>query len=120
VGGSSKPALRRAARLGDGWYGLRLSPEEAGRAIEEMNRIGRRPNFTLSLRLQIRVGGAVDGADPATTLHGDPDAVVDQLQKYSDIGIEQVVIEPFANDLADFLEQMRLFAQDIVPEFPRR
>jgi probable F420-dependent oxidoreductase len=40
VGGSSKPALRRAARLGDGWYGLRLSPEEAGRAIEEMNRIG--------------------------------------------------------------------------------
>jgi probable F420-dependent oxidoreductase len=120
VGGSSKPALRRAARLGDGWYGLRLSPEEAGRAIEEMNRIGHRPNFTLSLRLQIRVGGAVDGADPATTLHGDPDAVVGQLQKYSDIGIEQVVVEPFANDLADFIEQMRLFAQEIAPEFPRR
>jgi len=120
VGGSSKPALRRAARLGDGWYGLRLSPDEAGRAIEEMNRIGHRPNFTLSLRLQIRVGGAVDGADPATTLHGDPDAVVGQLQKYGDIGIEQVVIEPFANDLADLIEQIRLFAQEIAPEFPRR
>jgi probable F420-dependent oxidoreductase len=120
VGGSSKPALRRAARLGDGWYGLRLSPDEAGRAIEEMNRIGHRPNFTLSLRLQIRVGGAVDGADPATTLHGDPDAVVGQLQKYSDIGIEQVVIEPFANDLADFIEQMRLFAHEIAPALLRR
>ena len=62
----------------------------------------------------------MDGADPATTLHGDPDAVVGQLQKYGDIGIEQVVIEPFANDLADLIEQMRLFAQEIAPEFPRR
>jgi probable F420-dependent oxidoreductase len=119
VGGSSKPALRRAARLGDGWYGLRLAPEEAGRAIDEMNRIGHRPDFTLSLRLQIRVGGAVDGADPATTLHGDPEAVAEQLQKYSDIGIEQVVIEPFASDLADFIEQMSLFAHEVAPEFKR-
>jgi hypothetical protein len=46
--------------------------------------------------------------------------VVGQLQKYSDIGIEQVVVEPFANDLADFIEQMRLFAQEIAPELPSR
>jgi len=46
--------------------------------------------------------------------------VVGQLQKYGDIGSEPVVIEPFANDLADLIEQMRLFAQEIAPEFPRR
>jgi probable F420-dependent oxidoreductase len=119
VGGSSKPALRRAATLGDGWYGLRLSPEAAGLAIDEMNRIGRRKDFTLSLRLQIRVGGAVDGEDPATTLQGDPDAVIERLQKYSDVGIEQVVIEPSATDLADFVEQMRLFAHEISATFDR-
>jgi probable F420-dependent oxidoreductase len=113
VGGSSKPALRRAARLGDGWYGLRLSPETASGAIDEMNRVGHRQDFALSLRLQVTVGGSVDGADPATTLHGDPDAVVEQLQRYSAIGIEQVVIEPFASNLADFVEQMRLFAHEI-------
>ena len=119
VGGSSLPALRRAARLGDGWYGLRLSPEMARVAIDEMNRIGHRQNFSLSLRLQLRVGGAVDGADPATTLHGDADAVVGQLQKYRDIGIEQVVIEPVANDLVDFVEQMTLFAHEIAPGLVR-
>jgi alkanesulfonate monooxygenase SsuD/methylene tetrahydromethanopterin reductase-like flavin-dependent oxidoreductase (luciferase family) len=69
----------------------------------------------MSVRLQVRVGGSVDGADPATTLHGDADAVVEQLQKYRDIGIEQVVIEPFASNLADFVEQMRLFAHEIAP-----
>jgi alkanesulfonate monooxygenase SsuD/methylene tetrahydromethanopterin reductase-like flavin-dependent oxidoreductase (luciferase family) len=115
VGGSSKRALRRAANLGDGWLGLRLSPDAAGLAIAEMRRIGHRPDFTLSLRLQVRVGGSVDDADPATTLHGDVGAVVEQLQKYSDIGVEQVVIEPFANELPDFVEQMRLFAQEIAP-----
>jgi probable F420-dependent oxidoreductase len=115
LGGSSKRALSRAARLGDGWYGLRLSPEIAGLAIDEMNRIGHRRDFTLSLRLQVRVGGAVESADPATALHGDADAIVGQLQKYGDIGIEQVVIEPSANHLADFVEQMRLFAHEIAP-----
>jgi probable F420-dependent oxidoreductase len=119
VGGSSKPALKRAARLGDGWLGLRLSPETAGLAIDEMSRIGHRQDFAVSLRLQVRVGGSVEGADPATTLHGDADAVVEQLQKYSDIGIEQVVIEPFASDLADFVEQMRLFAHEIAPDLLR-
>jgi probable F420-dependent oxidoreductase len=119
VGGSSKPALRRAARLGDGWLGLRLSPETAGLAIDEMDRIGHRPDFAVSLRLQVRVGGAVDGADPATTLHGDADAVVEQLRRYSGIGIEQVVIEPFAGNLADFVEQMRLFAHEVAPGLPR-
>jgi probable F420-dependent oxidoreductase len=115
VGGSSKPALRRAARLGDGWLGLRLSPEAAGIAIDEMSKIGHRQDFSVSLRLQVRIGGSVGGADPATTLHGDVDAVVEQLQKYSDIGIEQVVIEPFASNLADFVEQVRLFAHEIAP-----
>jgi probable F420-dependent oxidoreductase len=115
VGGSSNSALRRAARLGDGWYGLRLSPETARAAIVEMNRIGHRQDFTVSLRLQVRVGGAVDGADPATSLHGDADAIVERLHIYSDIGIEQVVIEPSSNNLADFVEQIRLFAHEVAP-----
>jgi len=119
VGGSSKPALRRAAMLGDGWLGLRLSPEAAGLAIDEMSRIGHRQDFTVSLRLQLRVGGAVDGADPATTLPGGADAIVERLRKYRDIGIEEVVIEPFASELADFLEQMRLFAHEVAPDLLR-
>ena len=27
VGGHAKPALRRAARLGDGWYGFGMDPD---------------------------------------------------------------------------------------------
>jgi probable F420-dependent oxidoreductase len=115
VGGSSTAALRRAAMLGDGWYGLRLSPETARVAIAKMNQIGHKDDFAVSLRVQTRIGGTVEGADPATTLHGDPDAILEQVHRYRDAGIQQLVIEPFSDNLTDFLEQMRLFAQEIAP-----
>jgi probable F420-dependent oxidoreductase len=115
IGGSSNAALKRAANLGDGWYGLRLSPQSAAEAIEEMARIGHKPEFSLSLRVQTRVGGTVDGVDAATTLHGPPDAIVNQVRRYRAVGIEQLVIEPESASLTDFCEQMTLFANEVSP-----
>jgi alkanesulfonate monooxygenase SsuD/methylene tetrahydromethanopterin reductase-like flavin-dependent oxidoreductase (luciferase family) len=69
----------------------------------------------MSLRVQTRVGGSVDDADPATTLHGDPDEIVEQLRRYRQVGIQQLVIEPFSSTLSDFREQIRAFAHEIAP-----
>ena len=38
VGGHSKPAMRRAARYGAGWYGFALNPELTQRATAELDR----------------------------------------------------------------------------------
>jgi len=119
VGGNSAAALKRAATLADGWYGLRLSPDAARSAIGEMNQIGHKPGFTLSLRVQTRVGGSVDNADPATTLHGDPDSIVERVRRYREVGIDHLVIEPIASTLSDFLNQMTTFAQEIAPRLPK-
>jgi probable F420-dependent oxidoreductase len=115
VGGNSKAALGRAAMLGDGWHGLRLSPDKAGVAIRTMNDIGHKPDFAVSVRVQTRIGGIIEGADPATTLQGDADAIVEQIHRYVDAGVHHLVIEPVSNDLTDFLEQMRLFAYELAP-----
>jgi probable F420-dependent oxidoreductase len=118
VGGTSKAALRRAASLGDGWYGLRLSPDATSVAIGTMKQIGHKPDFSVSLRVQTRVGGSVDGADPETTLHGDTDAIVRKLRRYEEVGVQQLVIEPSSGNLMDFLEQITLFAREIAPKLP--
>ncbi len=118
VGGTSKAALRRAAILGDGWYGLRLSPDATEVAIGTIDQIGHKPNFSVSLRVQTRVGGSVDGADPETTLHGDAEVIVEKLRRYREVGVQQVVIEPSSGNLTDFLEQIRLFAHEIAPNLP--
>ncbi len=104
MGGGSKAALRRAATLGDGWYGLKLSPKAAGDAIGTMNQIGHKRDFTMSVRVQTRVGRSVDDADPATTLHGDPDGIVEQLRQYREVGMQQLMIEPFSSSLTDLRE----------------
>ncbi|HXC79571.1 MAG TPA: TIGR03619 family F420-dependent LLM class oxidoreductase [Candidatus Acidoferrum sp.] len=118
VGGTSKAALRRAAILGDGLYGLRLSPDATEVAIGTIDQIGHKPNFSVSLRVQTRVGGSVDGADPETTLHGDAEVIVEKLRRYREVGVQQLVIEPFTGNLTDFLEQVRLFAHEIAPNLP--
>jgi probable F420-dependent oxidoreductase len=116
VGGSSPGALNRAAKLGDGWYGLRLSPESAHAAIVTMDELGHRENFAVSLRLQTRVGGTVDDAQPEATLHGDPGEIIEQVNRYAAIGVHHLVIEPFSSKLQDFLEQLERFAREIAPE----
>ncbi|MEM7099950.1 MAG: TIGR03619 family F420-dependent LLM class oxidoreductase [Pseudomonadota bacterium] len=37
VGGHSQPALRRAAKYGDGWYGFQLTPEQAAPIVHELH-----------------------------------------------------------------------------------
>ena len=39
VGGHSKPALRRAAQYGDGWYGFQLTPEQTKRFIDKLTEL---------------------------------------------------------------------------------
>jgi alkanesulfonate monooxygenase SsuD/methylene tetrahydromethanopterin reductase-like flavin-dependent oxidoreductase (luciferase family) len=116
VGGSSPGALKRAAKLGDGWYGLRLSPESARGAIVTMDELGHRENFALSLRVQTRVGGTVADAQPEATLHGDAGAILEQVNRYGAAGVQHLVIEPFSNDLRDFLDQLERFAKEVMPE----
>ena len=37
VGGHSKPALRRAARFGNGWYGFQLTPEQTAPIVDQLH-----------------------------------------------------------------------------------
>src|SRR5713226_5492054 len=51
VGGDSTTALKRAATLGDGWYGLWQSPDQVRAAIAQINAIGRKAQFEVSVRV---------------------------------------------------------------------
>ena len=79
VGGVSRVALRRAARLGDGWYGWKLTPEELSECVEilddELGKVGRRRDegFRVLLGAPHRAG------------------LVDELQEYADRGVDEFV-----------------------------
>ena len=78
VGGMSSPALRRAAQLGDGWYGFALDLDSTQRCLQELKtardqfgRSGSEENFEITVTPSIPI---------------DRDA----LAQFEDIGVDRV------------------------------
>lgn len=90
-GGESDPAMRRVARLGDGWYGYDLTPAELGARLLKLDGAmavaGRRRS-----EIQIIVGPNRHPVNPQT------------LAEYAAEGADQIVVPVFASNMAK-LEQ---------------
>jgi probable F420-dependent oxidoreductase len=89
IGGSSQAALSRAIRLGDGWHGSRLTPEQAGPIVRRLREARPEPEFALSLRY------GWDGKDGT--------ALAARLAAYGEAGIGHVLVEPGDRLLEDWL-----------------
>jgi probable F420-dependent oxidoreductase len=80
VGGQTDPALKRAAKYGDGWCGFNLSPDDTAKKIAQlrdlMKAAGRRTeNFEISM------------SPPATAVPAD-------LKRYRDAGVDELYLSP--------------------------
>jgi alkanesulfonate monooxygenase SsuD/methylene tetrahydromethanopterin reductase-like flavin-dependent oxidoreductase (luciferase family) len=137
VSGRKPPAMRRAARLGDGWMPYLVSPDayaRSGQAIsEEADAVGRDLagfEWLLYLYCSIRRDGAraredvagflgrAYGGKPAAMLDriapaGTPAEVAARLQDYVDAGARHIVIVPAA--ATDTLEVVTLAAEEVLP-----
>ena len=126
IGGMTRPALRRAARLGDGWQPIRVTPEDVRTGLasirEQAQAAGRDlTNFIVSVRRSMRVTTAPTERQPNEGLHqalvGTPDEVTAQIQEYLDAGATEFMLDtrtcsPDRND-----ETIELFAKEVMPRF---
>ena len=119
VGGDSPAALKRAATLGDGWYGLWRSPDQVREAVGRMNTFGRTPRFEVSVRVVTHLGAPLSDRDPETTLLGGADAILHKIQDYGEAGVDRLVVELVAIGLDDFLRQLERFANEVMPRITR-
>jgi probable F420-dependent oxidoreductase len=89
IAGNSARGIERAARIGDGWHGIDLSPDElrplATRAKERAAAHGK-TNFTVSIRKGVLPGGPAGHA-----LYGDREAIQRDLDAYRDAGLDYLV-----------------------------
>ncbi len=123
VGGNTDAALRRAARLGDGWHPLGLSPadivERLGRLREHCEAVGRDVReLTLSVRTWSHVGGATDelGDLPVGqgSLVGEAGEIVDQVRRYEDVGVTDIVVKPLDIRSAERFRRQTMLLLDAV------
>jgi probable F420-dependent oxidoreductase len=94
IGGESKPALRRAARMGDGWIGMLNTPETARKRIEELGSL-RREYGTDGQAFRFITGATVTRRE--------------ELTQFEDAGVTDLIVRPFAG-AHDAVDGVRRFA----------
>jgi probable F420-dependent oxidoreductase len=118
VGGSSGAALRRAARLGDGW--LPQGPPEGGMAtaIATLRRLrteaGRDGPFAIGGGVDLYVGRAAFDV-PRWTVTGDPDRIAEVVRKLVALGVNHVAVRIPSRTCEEHIDQIATFGRDVAP-----
>jgi probable F420-dependent oxidoreductase len=126
VGGHTRAAIRRAARLGDGWLpiGARppadLPPEEIAAGLASLRRQARRAGrdpeairLGFSTGVTVTDGGSSGGA--RRPFHGPPEAVAGDLRRYRAVGVTAFVLGFGATGKDDLVARLRRFAEEVRP-----
>jgi probable F420-dependent oxidoreductase len=123
VGGSSKPALRRAAERGDGWLPQGTPradmPAQIAFLLEHRrNTVGDRPIDLGAIAERLYVG--TPGWDVGErTLSGPPDYLAERLNEFGAMGVDHVQIRFRNRSLQELLDQMDAFGRDVAPHLSR-
>ena len=99
IGGHSEVALRRAARVGDGWHGAFQSPEKTAVLTDRLRVDRPEPSFTLSMRASW------------DALRDGPEQIERELDQYRAAGIQHIVAEPLQRDEDSWLRCSEAFAK---------
>jgi probable F420-dependent oxidoreductase len=88
IGGSSDAALKRTARIADGWHGSRETPEEAAPIVRRLRAERPGADFTISMR---------------THWNGkDQGELKDRLAAYEAVGVQHVLVAPVNREVDDW------------------
>lgn len=125
VGGHSGPALRRVARIGDGWHPVGataaspLPPEEMRQKLGEIERMmteaGRDfSNLEVSYKAPIYDGGVPPKGEARRLFTGGADAALGDIAAFADLGVDELVFDFRTPTLNECLERMQQFSEDII------
>jgi probable F420-dependent oxidoreductase len=89
-GARSEAAFRRTVRIGDGWHGSQLTPQQAAPIVARLRRERPEPEFTISMR---------------THWNGrDQGELRKRLAAYDAVGVQHVMVHPLNRDIDDWDE----------------
>jgi probable F420-dependent oxidoreductase len=119
VGGSSAPAVRRAAVKGDGWLPQGDSREQLPGQIAKLKRL----REEAGVEAPVTVGAIAEPlyvGVPAwhvgrRTLSGAPQALAESLRAYGAMGVDQIQVRFRSRSLGELTDQMAAFAADVAP-----
>ena len=89
-GSRSEAAHRRTVRIGDGWHGSQVTPEEAKPVVARLRRDRPEPEFTISIRSHW------DGRDVGM--------MKERVAAYAEAGVQHIMVHPQDREIDDWDE----------------
>ncbi|MFJ8933435.1 MULTISPECIES: LLM class F420-dependent oxidoreductase [unclassified Streptomyces] len=119
VGGSSAPAVRRAALKGDGWLPQGDPRDRLPQQIEKLRRL----RAEAGIEAPLTVGAITEPlymGEPTwdvgrRTLSGSGEAIAESLRAYAAMGVRQIQIRFRSRTREELTDQMAAFAADTAP-----
>lgn len=120
IGGMSRAAMRRCARLGDGWHPNGGTVADIGAAFQSIRqdaeRRGRDPeSISLSVRCELDVAETPSASDPSAPMIGTPDELARSVDAFRRIGASEMVLGISGADVDRIRRIQHAFAERVMP-----
>ena len=116
IGGTSKAAIRRAARSGTVWHPTALSPQALAEGMdylkEQAVKAGRDPS-EISVSISAAIGNTHN--HNRYYLGEDPEEILERSQRYQEMGLERLVVSPNTRDQTQLRPIMEMLAEVVIP-----
>ena len=127
IGGHTGPAIRRAAKYGDGWMpiGLRppaiLEPEELAGKIARLRTLtarAGRPEDAVEITFSTDVLFDNAAGPSRRLVSGRPEQIAGDLRLYQDLGVKNFILGFPAQSVEALQESMERFSREVMPLIP--
>lgn len=119
VGGGSTRAIKRAARYGDGWHPVGLTPgalREKADYLKSLLPADKKDAFVISLRRNVEINEDKEFNED-DTLRGGREKIAKGIREYGEAGVTHLILYILAGDFKGILKTLRVFAEEIRPGF---
>ena len=116
LGGTSRAAIRRAARSGTTWHPTALAPEALAAGMdylkEQAVKAGRDPS-----EISVSVSAAIGSTHNHNrySLGEEPVEILERSQKYQEMGLERLLVSPNTRDQSQLRPIMEMLAEVVIP-----
>lgn len=119
IGGVSRAAIRRAARLGDGWHPLGLSPDALAKSMASLGDEARAAGRDAA-QIPVSIAMTLGASTPRRAALGkDPAEIIRNARAYADLGVETLVISAGTVDPGDARSALEMVAGEVLSAIPR-
>jgi probable F420-dependent oxidoreductase len=115
IGGVSRHAIRRAARLGDGWQPLGLAPDALGQGMADLREAARaagRDAATIPVSIAMSLAAARAGRHALGTK---PAEIIKNAKAYAGHGVDTLIVSANTSEPREAMSALEMIARDVVP-----